>query len=307
MAKLVGIKVNEFSIGMGPKIIQKEKGETTYSLRGLPIGGYVAMEGEEENSSDPRSFNNASVLNRLAVIISGAGMNFVLAIIAFFLSFILLGNPSNSIGEVSKGSPAEVAGLITGDKIVMINNETTGSWNEVVEKISKSNEEISLKIERDKKTIEKKMKTEELNGRKVIGISRSKDIIESFVYAFKTTFEVIVIIIALLSKLFTGGFSINSLSGPVGVVQAIGQSASSGFGSLLFLTGYISANLGFMNLLPIPALDGGKVIFLLIELIRGKAVDEKLEMKLSLIGISLLFGLMLYVTVFGDLARILNK
>lgn len=307
VAKAVGIRVNEFSIGMGPKIFQKKKGETSYSLRGLPIGGYVAMEGEEENSNDPRSFNNASVLNRLAVIVSGAGMNFILAIIAFFLSFLFLGNPSNQIGDIMENSPAYDAGLMNGDKIIAINGYETSSWNDIVDRIMNSEGETSIQVTRKGETLTKQILPEEQEGRRIIGITRSKNLFVSLQYAFITTFEVVKTIITLLSQLFTGGFSVNDLSGPVGVVQVIGQSASSGFASLLFLTGYISANLGFMNLLPIPALDGGKVVFLLIEWIRGKAIDEKWEMRLSLLGISLLFGLMIYVTIFGDLARLIGK
>lgn len=306
IAKLVGIKVNEFSIGMGPKLFQKKKKETKYTLRALPIGGYVAMEGEEESSDDPRSFNNAPVLNRLAVIVSGAGMNFLLAFLAFFLSFLFIGNPSNFVGEIVKDSPAYYAQIQPKDKIISINNTNTSNWNEIVEEINNSKGKITLEIERNGQIIEKDIEPDRMDDRIVIGISRSTDIFTSFVYAGKTTIETIVVIIDLLSKLFSGGFSINALSGPVGVVQAIGKSAQYGMGSLLFLTGYISANLGFMNLLPIPALDGGKVVFLLIEFFRGKPVDENLEMKLSMISISLLFGLMIYVTIFGDLVRILN-
>ena len=147
VAKLVGIKVNEFSVGMGPKIFQKTKGETKYSLRALPIGGYVAMEGEDEESFDPRSFNNVSVFKRMAVVLAGVTMNFILAIFCFFILFYFIGFGSNVIDTVIKDSPADAAGLTKGDKIVGVNYVRTDNLNDIVEEISKNNgKELNLNI-----------------------------------------------------------------------------------------------------------------------------------------------------------------
>ena len=125
VAKLSGIKVNEFSIGMGPKIYQKQKGETFYSLRILPVGGYVSMEGEEENSHDPRAFNNVHILKRMSVVLAGAFMNFILAFLAFTIIFSIVGYGSNEIDKVMENSPAMISGLRPGDKIIKINDSST--------------------------------------------------------------------------------------------------------------------------------------------------------------------------------------
>ena len=138
VAKLVGIKVNEFSIGMGPKLFQKEKGETKYSLRLLPIGGYVAMEGEEEGSSDPRSFGNVSVLKRMAVVLAGAFMNFILAIVAFFIVALFIGSPTNKVGFIVEDSPAYISEIKLDDEIIAVNGIKVSNWQDTLNNISKS-------------------------------------------------------------------------------------------------------------------------------------------------------------------------
>ncbi len=173
VAKMVGIKVNEFSIGMGPKIFQNEKGETKYTLRALPIGGYVSMEGEDEESNDPRSFNNALPLSRIAVVVAGAIMNFVLAIIVFSIVSYSVGMPSTTVYKTQKGSPAEEIGISSGDQIININGKEINSWNEISEEISKSNpeENMDIVILRDGKTIKYTLKPEiNEENRVIIGI-----------------------------------------------------------------------------------------------------------------------------------------
>ncbi|MDO5037076.1 MAG: RIP metalloprotease RseP [Tissierellia bacterium] len=308
VAKKVGIRVNEFSIGMGPGLYRRQGEETLYSLRALPIGGYVAMEGEEESSEDPRSFGNASVGQRMAVVLAGAGMNFVLAIVGFFLAFLIMGTPTTSLGQVQAGSPAAQAGLEVGDKILSINQVEMTSWEEIPLAIDQSSGQVDLVVLREGQEEQVQVATEDYEGRQIIGISpqKTRNIPLSLKNAFLMTGMVIFSIVELFKLIFSGDFSIDMLSGPVGVVQFIGQSTKNGLGDLLFTLGFISANLGLVNLLPIPALDGGKFVFLAIEGLRGKPVSEKLEVGLSMVGISLLFALMIYVTVFGDLARILG-
>lgn len=312
VAKLSGIKVNEFSIGMGPKLFQKQKGETAYSLRALPIGGYVAMEGEEESSHDPRSFNNAPILKRMAVVLAGAFMNFILAFLAFTIIFSIVGYGSNEIDKVIKDSPAEIAGLKAGDIIIEIDKVKTKDIYEINSLISdKKDEEINLKISRNGENLDINLKPRysEENKMYLIGITSKlkQSFFKSIELGAKRTGEMSLMILKSLKMIFDGSFKIEYLSGPVGVVQMIGSESSKGFLNFLQILALISVNLGVFNLLPIPALDGGKFLFLLIEALRGKPINEKFEQGLSLIGISLLFSLMIYVTIFNDIGRLFSK
>lgn len=312
VAKLSGIKVNEFSIGMGPKLFQKQKGETSYSLRALPIGGYVAMEGEEESSHDPRSFNNAPILKRMAVVLAGAFMNFILAFLAFTIIFSIVGYGSNEIDKVIKDSPAVIAGLKAGDIIIEIDKVKTKDIYEINSLISdKKDEEINLKISRNGENLDINLKPRysEENKMYLIGITSKlkHSFFKSIELGAKRTGEMSLMILKSLKMIFDGSFKMEYLSGPVGVVQMIGSESSKGFLNFLQILALISVNLGVFNLLPIPALDGGKFLFLLIEALRGKPINEKFEQGLSLIGISLLFSLMIYVTIFNDIGRLFSK
>lgn len=308
VAKAVGIRVNEYAIGMGPLIFKKETEETQYSLRALPIGGYVAMEGEESASDDPRSFNNASLLKRAAVIVSGAGMNFVLAIVAFSLFLLITGYPTRTVDKVFPDSPAATAGIQKGDEIRSIDGKSIEDWDHFSKTVAASKRPITITIHRQGKDLSFSVKPVEKDGRSIVGIqpTSEKHPAKAIGDGFKMTGKVIVTIFDVLGKLFTGSLSVDNLSGPVGVVKVIGDSAKYGFTSLLFITAYISANLGFMNLLPIPALDGGKLVFLLVEGIIGKPLNERIEQGLSVASFVLLFALMIYVTIFGDIARFIH-
>lgn len=312
VAKLSGIKVNEFSIGMGPKIFQKEKKKTTYSLRALPVGGYVAMEGEEENSDDPRSFNNATISKRIAVVLAGAFMNFVLGFLAFTIIFFIVGYGSNEIDNVIDNSPAMIAGLKNKDKILSVNSLKVDDIYDINSIVSDSDgKELNFKILRNGEEKEFLLKPKYSNESKryIIGITAKLEhsFFKSIELGAKRTFEVAGIILKSLKMIFDGSFKVEYLSGPVGVVQMIGSESSKGFLYFLQILALISINLGVFNLLPIPALDGGKFLFLIIEAVRGKPIDEKIEQRLSLIGISILFSLMIYVTIFNDIGRLFNK
>ncbi len=312
VAKLSGIKVNEFSIGMGPKIFQKKKGETAYSLRALPIGGYVAMEGEEENSHDPRAFNNAPIVKRMGVVLAGAFMNFVLAFIAFTLIFLILGYGSNEIDKIVENSPAEIAGLKSGDRIVEINGIKTNDIYDINALISKNKDrDLSFKIKRnsEERTFIIKPKYSDDNKMYLIGITSKlkHSTFKSFEIGAKRTFDMSLMILKSLKMIIDGSFKMEYLSGPVGVVQMIGSESSKGFLNFLQILALISVNLGVFNLIPIPALDGGKFLFLLIEALRGKPMNEKFEQRLTLIGMSILFSLMIYVTIFNDIGRLFSR
>jgi regulator of sigma E protease len=307
VAKLVGIKVNEFAIGMGPKIFQRQNGETKYTLRALPIGGFVRMEGEEENSDDPRSFGKASVMSRIATIAAGATMNFVLAIIVLSIVAFNVGVPTTTLSGTIDGSPAQESGIQAGDKILAINEIEIKEWQDIVDAINYYGigSELSVKVERYGSFETIQVMPVEDEGRVVIGITPEyKQSIGSAVKAgFQDTWYFIKLMFQFLGMLFQGEVSTNDLAGPIGVINEVGNAAKMGFTNLLYILGFISVNLGFFNLLPIPALDGSKIVFLLIELVRGKPIDPEKEGFIHLVGFVFLISLMLIVT-YKDLLRI---
>lgn len=307
VAKLVGIKVNELSIGMGPRFFHKKYGDTEYSIRALPIGGYVKMEGEDEESDDPRGFSKQSPLARIAVVAAGAIMNFILAIVVLSIVSFMIGQPTTTISEVIDNSPAESAGLMPGDKIISISGNTIENWEDIVNNIEKSNNNTQLEIivERNNE-LETILVTPKMeDGRMVIGIVPEGDsnVIEAIKDGFNNTFYFITLMIDFISMSLRGNVSINDLAGPLGVISIVGVAANQGIISVLYLLGFISINLGFINLMPFPALDGGRIIFLVVELIRGKPLDPKKEGMIHFIGLMLLFALMLFIT-YNDILRL---
>lgn len=303
-AKLSGIKVHEFAIGMGPKIFKFNKGETDYTLRALPIGGFVKMEGEDEASDDVRSFNRKSVITRMIVIASGAIMNFVLAFLILVIIFYNIGAPTTTIDKIID-VPAEQAGLKSGDKIISINDIKVNKWEEVVDQINESNNRrIKISIIRDSKVIEFKVNSIEKDGRNIIGISPV--IKKSLTYAIKSASSNIVFMLTMMFKFFgnliQGNVNTAEIAGPIGMVQHIGSASEQGFLAVLFMAAIISVNLGFFNLLPIPALDGSRLMFLLIESIRGKKIDPEKEGFIHFIGFIVLIAIMILVA-YKDIKR----
>lgn len=307
VAKLVGIKVNEFSIGMGPKILQGRKGETKYTLRLLPIGGYVSMEGEDEESNDPRGFGKASPLSRMAVIAAGAFMNFVLAIVVLSIVSFNMGEPTTTIDETIPNSPAAIAGIMHGDNITYINDIRTNTWDELANAIGLSNPDEEMRVtfirNEEEQTIGIVPTVED--GVNIIGIKPlyKKSLSYSLKGGFEKTGMFLKLMFEFVGMLFRGQVSTNDLAGPIGVINEVGQAAKMGMTNLLLILGFISVNLGFFNLLPIPALDGSRLVFLFIELLRGKPVDPEKENLIHTVGFIFLIGLMLIVT-YKDLFRL---
>ena len=306
VAKINNIKVNEFSIGMGPKIISKQTDETLYVLRALPIGGYVALEGEEEESDDPRSFSNVHPLKRISVLIAGAIMNFILAIVLFYLVFSISGLPSNStvIGNIVEDSPAYNSDLQIGDKLISFNGKEIYKWTDITPTLTELDSEVvQVVYERDGEEFETQITPKKENNSYLIGITQSieKSVSGAFINALTYTKTVVLGVYAFIGQLITGSANVGGLSGPLGIVKMIGDQSQSGLMSLLMVAAMISANLGAFNLIPFPALDGGTILITFIEMIIGKDLPEKIKIGLNIAGLALLLGLILYVTVFNDI------
>jgi regulator of sigma E protease len=307
VAKLSGITVHEFAIGMGPKLYQFKKGDTDYSLRLLPIGGYVKMEGEDEISNDAGSFSKKPIGSRMAVLAAGAIMNFVLAIIVFTIYAYSVGVPTTIIDDATEGMPAYNAGLRSGDRIVKINDTEVNEWNEIKKEISQSKgEKINITVLRNNKEISYELQPilDETQNRLIVGIVPT--IKKSFFMAVKNGVENVVLILGMMfdfiSKAFQGKVNSADISGPVGIVYIVGEAAKSGFLYVLYIAGFISINLGFFNLLPIPALDGSRLLFLFIELLRGKPINPEKEGFIHFVGFVFLILLMI-VVAYKDIVK----
>nr|WP_243120237.1 RIP metalloprotease RseP [Caloramator sp. E03] len=308
-AKLSNVKVLEFSLGMGPKLFGFKTKETDYSLRILPIGGYVKMLGEEEQCTDPRAFCNQSPWKRLIIIVAGAFMNFLIAVILFILVAYNLGVVKPIVSSVEAGYPAMSAGVKPNDKILMVNEQKIYTWNQFKEFISENKDKpFKMTVKRDNNIIEINLKPvyNKNEDRYLVGISPKLvkgDLIESIRTGFSETITSIKQMIIFLGKIFKGEFSTNDVGGPVAIVKMSGEAAKVGLWNLLFFAGFLSINLGVFNLIPFPALDGGWVIILLYEAITGKKIDENKIGLINLIGFAILMAFAILVT-FKDIIRL---
>ena len=385
-AKSVGIKVEEFAIGMGPLIYKREKNGTIYSIRALPIGGYVRMEGEDEDVNSTTSYSSKTVWERFKVILAGPLMNFILAIVIYIIISAVYGVPGTTLTSIDTRSelykagvrdddkvisvndnkvyirddlateitaeekpykltverdgkvlsfnvnqyyryvigiypydtndlsnsiirpsdnklPAYEAGVREGDKIVKVNDLDIDNYNQISEAINKLNgEAFDLTVERDGELLTFNITPlKELN----VGFNTKteKSLVTGVVSSFYKTGYYIKLMLEFIGKLFTGQVGSEAVGGPVMVISMIGESARYGFESLLNLLAFISVNLGFMNLLPIPALDGSKLVFLIIEKVRGKKIPIEKEGFVHFIGFVLLISLMIFIT-YKDIVRL---
>ncbi|MGB4569335.1 MAG: RIP metalloprotease RseP [Tepidanaerobacteraceae bacterium] len=307
VAKLSDIKVNEFSLGLGPQLISMKLKETHYSIRLLPFGGYVKMEGEDTDTSDPRAFNNKSALVRLGVILAGPLMNFILAILLLGIIGFYSGVPTMQV-TVTPGEPAEISGIQDNDIIHAIDGRKVGHWEEIVEIISgRHNEKISVTVIRDGKYIDYDVTTtvEPKTQRGIIGIKsvmQKHSVLESIKYGYKKTVLILKLILVGIYQVLTGKVKADVV-GPVGLAHIVGEAAKIGVYQVLYIAAVISANLGLFNLFPIPALDGGRGIFLVFELLRGKPVEPEKEGLIHFIGFALLMFLMILI-LFKDLREL---
>ena len=322
-AKLFGIHVYEFAIGMGPKIFgwKGKNKETVYSIRAIPIGGYCSLAGEDTESDDEkkipkdRRLNAKPVWQRFLVMVFGAGNNFLLAILILFMIGLFWGATSNEaiVSELVKDGAAEKAGIEVGDKILKINGNKVKSNDDVAIyiQIESKDKPITFTVERNgkKENIDVKPIKEEVDGNSIyrVGIISNGEVehglIASIKYAFTKLSSLCRQMFITLKGLFTGGLSVKQLSGPVGIYNVVGSQREAGIQNILYLIALLSVNVGFINLLPFPAFDGGRVLFLIIEKIKGSPVSPELENKIHTVGFMLLLALMIYIT-FNDILRL---
>jgi regulator of sigma E protease len=306
-AKKSGVTVEEFSIGMGPKITSWGGRGTRYSLRVFPIGGYVKMLGEEEKAEGEGSYYEKPLLKRMGIILAGPVMNIVLAILLFSVIFYIVGTPTTVIDKVMEDYPAALSGIRPGDRILEIDGQDVDSWEKLQFLVSTSKgEKMTVKVDRQGEAITYDVfpVTDPETGHRVIGISpvAAKNAFASLRLGVTRSFEVIGLMVAYLGQLVSGKASAEDVVGAVGVIQLVNQAAKTGILNVMFLAAFLSLNLGVINLLPIPALDGGKMVFLLLEGIRGKPIDIEKEGLIHFIGFVFLIMLIIVIT-WKDISR----
>ena len=320
-AKLSNIYVYEFSIGMGKKLFGKKKkdGETEFCVRAVPLGGYVMIAGEDvedEKIPKDRQMCNKGFLPRFLVLFAGAFFNFIFAFIILFVSALIWGAVSLKpyIGEVSTEYPAYSAGLEKGDLVLAIDGEEINSWDVGLIKLQTTNgDAVIFKVKKNDGSImeysvtPKLEKDEDGNESYKFGIATSFEkeygFVASLSYAFKKTGSLFVSMWDTIKYLFAGKVGVNQLSGPVGIFTIVDSQAEQGLEAVLYLVAYLSINVGLINLLPFPAFDGGRILFLFIEKIFRKPVSKKVENIIHTVGFFLIIALLIYVT-FNDILRL---
>lgn len=314
-AKASGMRVDEFAIGFGPAIAKKRKGETLYSIRAIPLGGYNKIAGmDPEEPLDDRSFLNKPVWKRFIVIAAGAVFNFLLAIVIFFMIYAVNGIQTPSmepvVGNMMSNSPAMTAHMTVNDRIVSINGKPVNEWTDISKSLQgTANTLVPIVVNRDGVNQELTVIPEAVgnDGRAVIGInpvmnSMPLNVAEAVVQSLHTTGFVLVSMVDGIWSMITGHTNAE-LAGPIGVAQMAGQVAESGFANLLQFTALLSLNLGVINLLPIPALDGGHLIVLIIEGITRRRLPAKALQYIQMAGIVILLALFVYATT-HDISRL---
>lgn len=310
LAKRAGITIHEFAIGMGPKLFSIKR-DVEYSVRLLPLGGFVSMEGEDGESNDPNSFGNKSILQRASVIFAGPFFNIILTVILLIPVIIYIGTPIPKFDKVMPNSPAQKAGIEVGDTIKSVNGESIKSWEQLVNTVHNSNgKELKLEIDREGKTQSVNLTpAKNEKGSYQIGIMpvNERDYLGAIPKAFKMTGDMIVQMLTFFGQLITGtvpGGIGNSVAGPIGVFGIVSNAAKMGIINLINIAALISLNLGIFNLLPIPALDGGRLAMIGLEAIRGgKKLDPNKEGMLHLAGFAVLMAFMIFVT-YKDITRL---
>lgn len=329
VAKWSGVRVLRFSLGFGPRVFSVMRGETEYCISAIPLGGYVKMLGEDSDEEIPeedkeRSFPAQSVWKRIGIVLAGPSSNMLFAVIIFALVYAFAGIPqlTTEIGSVNPDSPAAHAGLKPGDRVLSINGETVTEWDQLSNMIQEHGEKpLSLKIQRDKATeiVTVTPQVREIKNifgepikRPVIGITASgkfnvkrvNPLLAGY-YSLAQTWNLSKLFLLTVVKLIERVVPLQTLGGPLLIAQMTGQQAQEGILNLIYFTALISINLGILNLLPIPVLDGGHLFFFLIEAILGRPIEmKKIEMA-QRIGMVFLIMLMIFV-FYNDIMRLIT-
>lgn len=322
-AKLSHTYVYEFSIGMGKKIFGKKQknGETEFCLRLVPIGGYVMIAGEDTVTDDKipadRQMCNKNFVQRFMILFAGIFNNFVFAFLLLLISGLIYGAISTKpiIGNVIEEYPAYEAGIREGDLITKINDEKVNSWDIALIKMQvNEGEKIKFTVKRNDKTLNFdvtpiQIEDEEGNKAYKFGIGTSHIIERGFFpsikYAIVKTYNLTISMWETIKCLFIGKVSVKDFSGPVGIYTIVGTQSKQGLEAILYLTAYLSINVGFINFLPLPAFDGGRILFLILEKLTGNKISKKTESIIHTIGFFLLIALLIYIT-FNDIVRIFH-
>ena len=312
--RALGFSILEFSIGMGPKLLKKtSKRGTEFNLRAFPIGGMCRFEGEDEAAVNERSFNAQKVWKRIIVVLAGPITNLVFAILLAFVTLTAFGDFVPAIYAVEPNTPAAVAGVLPGDVIEKIDGKPVKFYFQTVDMVlAVKNSDMPLTVKRDgeEKTLQLKNIYNEALGKNKIGITitterhmfnAGESALRSVNYVSATLVETL----RFIGRALQGNASSSDAAGPVAIVAIISEAVRSSGETVLRQLVLISASLGIMNLLPIPAMDGGRLVFMLIEVVRGKPISQEKEGMIHFIGLLLLFGLIIFLT-FNDVTNLLN-
>jgi regulator of sigma E protease len=327
LAKLLGVRVDAFSLGFPPKLVSKKIGETEYRLSVIPLGGYVKLLGENPDEEvppelEPRSFSHHPLWHRALIVLAGPGFNLLFCILVLFLLFSVSGIPyvTTTIGEVKPDSPAAVAGLQQGDRVLTVEGKKVERWDQLSSLIRGHGEQpLTISIQRGPEVVEihlspQRMETTNIFGQKVsavlIGIGSANDVVVERVGIFPAfgmgvayTYQVALLTVVSIYKLIAQEIPVNTLGGPILIAQVAGQRAEQGAPYLLHFMAILSVNLALLNLLPIPILDGGHMVFILWEAIRGKPLAVKHREMAQAMGLMLILALMVLV-FYQDLMRL---
>ena len=322
MAKLTGVYVYEFAIGMGPKLWSKKGKETEYTLRAIPIGGFCMMAGEDLEDDDLKKVPKNKRLQskkpwqRFLIMFFGAGNNFIFAVLLLFLIGLIWGGSSMEpvVTSVLKNSAAANSGIEAGDRILEINGHSIFTTDDInlYLAVADPEEASDIKVEKENdsvKTYSVQPKKKKVDGQTTYqyGIGMQQEVeyglLPALQFTYKKTVSIFKQMAVTVGYLFTGGISISQLSGPVGIFSIVGDQSSAGIMNIIYLIAFLSINVGFINLLPIPAFDGGHILFIIIEKIKGSPVNPETENKIHTIGLFLLMLLMVLIT-FNDILRL---